>query len=83
MINKITKGQSIKCIEENISLELKGKQLWGDLEISFEEYEILRDQIKKLLYCQDITLPIMSSPKSLIFRTFSNCFTSSNRAKSV
>ena len=28
-------------------------------------------------------LPIMSSPKSLIFRTFSNCFTSSNRAKSV
>ena len=25
----------------------------------------------------------MSSPKSLIFRTFSNCFTSSNRAKSV
>lgn len=56
MINKITKGQSIKCIEENISLELKGKQLWGDLEISFEEYEILRDQIKKLLYCQDITL---------------------------
>ena len=40
MINKITKGQSIKCIEENISLELKGKQLWGDLEISFEEYEL-------------------------------------------
>lgn len=56
MKNKITKDQALSTIEKNIIKELPNKQLWGDLDISYEEYENLRDRIKHILSFEDINI---------------------------
>ena len=56
MMNSIEKGQSLKNMEASILHELAGKQLWGDIGLSEDEYEVLRDRIKELLQYHDITI---------------------------
>lgn len=56
MINPIEKGQSLKNMEANILQELKGKQLWGDIGLSEDEYDVLRDRIKEVLRYHDVSI---------------------------
>ena len=42
-------NQPLRLTEINIIDELKGKEFWGDIDITREEYEYLRANIKKLL----------------------------------
>ena len=49
MINSITKEQSLNTIEKNIIGELPEKKLWGDLDITYEEFEILGEKLKSIL----------------------------------
>lgn len=51
MINPIEKQQNIDFIEKNIISELHGKELWGDLNVTLEEYEILRDKLAYYFMC--------------------------------
>ena len=41
MKHLIQKGQSLSNIEKSIIAELKGKELWGDIALTEEEYELL------------------------------------------
>ena len=45
----ITEGRSLVNIERYLFDEIKGKELWGDLDVSPEEYEILRVKFKDSL----------------------------------
>lgn len=45
----IVEGRSLVNIERYLFEEIKGKELWGDLNVSPEEYEILRGKIKEAL----------------------------------
>lgn len=45
----IVEGRSLVNIERYLFDEIKGKELWGDLNVSPEEYEILRGKIKEAL----------------------------------
>lgn len=77
MINKITKEQALSTIEKNIIKELPNKQLWGDLDISYEEYENLRDRMKHLLSYEDINISYICKkyPCSLVtFMVFLVCY---------
>jgi len=49
MKEQISSDMSLKSIERIISEELKGKELWGDIDFSEEDYEALRDRIKEIL----------------------------------
>lgn len=53
MNTRITNNQSLATIEANITQELEGKQLWGDLSLSLEEYKSLRGRIKFVLKQSD------------------------------
>ena len=68
MINKITKEQALSAIEKNIISELPNKKLWGDLDVSYEEYEILRDKMKTLLSYENINVSYLCKhyPCSLV-----------------
>ena len=49
MRNSIQKDQSLTSIEKNITVELAGKELWGDIAITEVDYENLRIRIKDIL----------------------------------
>jgi len=49
MKNSIQKDQTLTSIEKNITAELAGKELWGDIAITKEDYENLRIRIKDIL----------------------------------
>ncbi len=66
MRNKITRGQSLSVIETNIAQELKGKKLWGDLETTAEEYEILRDLLRDFLRVEGASIYYLC-------KTYPNC----------
>lgn len=48
MGNRFAECQRIHEMEEIICRDLEGKQFWGDINLSYEEYELLRDRIKAL-----------------------------------
>ena len=56
MINLVEKGQSLKNMESSILHELGSKKLWGDMGLSEDEYEILRDRIKEILRYHGVTI---------------------------
>lgn len=49
MINQITKDLSLNIMEKNIATEIAGYEFWGDLGVSFEEFEALRERMKDIL----------------------------------
>ncbi len=49
MKQQITRDMLVKRIEQLIIEELKGKELWGDIDFSVEDYEGLRDRLKDVL----------------------------------
>lgn len=61
----ITEGRSLVNIERYLSEEVKGKELWGDLNVSIEEYEILRALIKDTLETKSIEEVCKRYPVSL------------------
>ena len=56
MKHLIQKGQSLSNIEKSIIAELKGKELWGDIALTEEEYEILKSRIRTLLEMSSIDI---------------------------
>lgn len=56
MKEQLTKDLSLKLMEKIISEEIKGKELWGDIAISEEEYENIRDRIKAILENSSLTI---------------------------
>lgn len=49
MKHLIQEGKSLTNIEKSIIAEIKGKELWGDIALSENEYEILKARIRTLL----------------------------------
>lgn len=49
MENPIQSGQSLKTIEQNIQAEIAKYEFWGDLELSYDETEILKERINTVL----------------------------------
>lgn len=49
MNSGIAHNRSLDSIEKALAEETKGKELWGDINISKEKYEILREKLKKVL----------------------------------
>ncbi|MCR5020828.1 hypothetical protein [Ruminococcus sp.] len=56
MENPIIEGQSLKTIESNIQTEIGKHEFWGDLELSFDELEILRGRLKSVLDVNSVTI---------------------------
>jgi hypothetical protein len=48
MQNAIQANQSLGNIEKNIIAEINGKELWGDIAVTEEEYGNLKARIKTL-----------------------------------
>ena len=49
MRKHITANQSIKVMENNIAEEVATLEIWGDLELSYEELEYMQERIKNYL----------------------------------
>lgn len=49
MENPIQLGQTLKTIEQNIKAEIAKYEFWGDLELSFDETDILKERINAVL----------------------------------
>lgn len=49
MENPIQSGQSLKTIEQNIQAEIAKYEFWGDLELSYDETDILKERINTIL----------------------------------
>lgn len=56
MINRITKGLSLNVMEKNIAAEMSGFEFWGDLGISFEEFEALMERVKDILFVDGVDI---------------------------
>ena len=61
----IVEGRSLVNIERYLSEEIKGKELWGDLDVSIEEYEILRTIIKESIETKSVEDVCKRYPVSL------------------
>ena len=61
----IVANKSLVNIERYLVDEVKGKELWGDLNVSPEEYEILREKIKEALQKMSIEEVCKRYPVSL------------------
>lgn len=49
MENPIQAGHSLKIIEQSIQTEISRHEFWGDLELTYDETEILKDRIRAVL----------------------------------
>ena len=47
MKTPITREMSLKSIERAIEEELNGKELWGDIDFSVDDYEGIKRYIRK------------------------------------
>ena len=56
MENPIRLGQSLKIIEQNIQAEIAKYEFWGDLELSYEETERLKERISAVLGSKGIDI---------------------------
>ena len=65
MGDTIVEGRSLVNIERCLLEEIQGKELWGDLNISIEEYEILREIIADTLEIMSIENICKRYPLSL------------------
>ena len=60
---------SLQNMEHTIVDELQGKQLWGDINMSSAEYEILLERIKVLLNYHDIDLEYLANMYPVVMTT--------------
>ena len=56
MENSILPGQTLKEIELNIEKEISTYEYWGDLELTFTELDILKEQLKNMLATEGATI---------------------------
>lgn len=56
MINRFTKGLSLNIMEKNIVAEISDLEFWGDLEVSFEEFEALMERVKDILSVDGVNI---------------------------
>lgn len=56
MQNAIQDNQSLSKIEKNIIAEIKGKDLWGDIAVTEDEYRNLKARIKTLLEIDSVDI---------------------------
>ena len=70
MLDLIERGQSLRNMEANILQELNGKQLWGDIGLPEEKYEVLRDRIKEILQYHDISVERLAEQYPVAITTF-------------
>ena len=59
MNKPILEGQSLKITEETIQEELAGKELWGDISLTEEDYQNLKLRIKTLLTANGVDIEYM------------------------
>ena len=59
MTNKIKEGQSLTIIEKNIEKEVGRCEFWGDLELSVEELEVLKNRIRDFFVFRDVSVYYM------------------------
>ncbi|MCR5237362.1 MAG: hypothetical protein K6E34_09215, partial [Lachnospiraceae bacterium] len=56
MENPIIAGQSLNSIEQNIANEIEKYEYWGDLELSFDELEVLKERFNAILARDGVTV---------------------------
>ena len=56
MQNTILAGQSLNTIEKNIEAEISNCEYWGDLELSFDELEVLKERLQTILSRDGVTI---------------------------
>ena len=56
MAEVLTRRRSLMSYEVNIQSEIRGKELWGDIDVSIEDYEELRDCIKEKLQASNVSI---------------------------
>ena len=50
----IQEGQSLSLMEKKIMHAVQGREFWGDLELSFDEVEILKERLKDILSTEQV-----------------------------
>lgn len=65
----LKEGMSLHNMEKTIVDELQGKQLWGDIDLSTTEYEILRERLKVLLLYQGLEAETIALQYPVAFTT--------------
>lgn len=56
MQNAILMGQSLSTIEKNIENEIAQCEFWGDLELTFDELEVIKERLKVILDQRGVTI---------------------------
>ena len=56
MQKTILSGQSLNTIEKNIEAEISNYEYWGDLELSFDELEVLKERLQAVLSQDGVTI---------------------------
>ena len=56
MQNTILAGQSLNTIEKNIEAEISNCEYWGDLELSYDELEVLKERLQAVLSRDGVTI---------------------------
>ena len=56
MQNTILAGQSLNTIEKNIEAEISNYEYWGDLELSYDELEVLKERLQAVLSRDGVTI---------------------------
>ena len=70
MAEVLTRRRSLMSYEVNIQSEIKGKELWGDIDVSIEDYEELRDCIKEKLQASNVSILKIARDYPLSLTTF-------------
>ncbi len=70
MNTKITSGLTIKDIEKIIKIEIPQCEYWGDLDLSFEEYEILTKAVSGLFRKGSLSVDYICGMYSYSVTTF-------------
>ncbi len=56
MKHPIIEGMSLNAIENNIQFEIGTYDFWGDLDLSFDELEILKGSLKDFMYSNRVSI---------------------------
>ena len=70
MKRRIQPGQSLKTIEKNIEIELLLCDFWGDLDLSLDEYEVIRDRLSVLLENTTMNIDLVCRSYPIAVTTF-------------
>ena len=56
MENKIVAGQSLQSIEKTIEEEVKSCEYWGDLELTVDELDVIKERFQTILSRDGVTI---------------------------